>query len=141
VKLVLHEADSQDARATVTNALKKGCKVHVVDVALAEGLSVIWKHVNVVKDLLAEEGMRATEDLMRVYDKLDIVSSREIAEEAVRIAFAQSITVFDALHVAAARELNGTLYTADKKMHNIAPKDVDVKLLKTKNTSDAKVAD
>lgn len=137
MKLVLNEADSKEARATVTNSLKKGYAIHTVDFALAEALNVIWKHVNILKDLTAEDGMLVVNDLLRVYDRLSIVISREIADEAVKIALAQNITVYDSLFVAATQKLYGTLYTADQKLCNVSGRDVNVKLLKPKSATDA----
>ncbi len=137
MKLVLREADSQEARTTVTNGLKKGFQFFTVDVALAEGLNAIWKHVNVVKDLQAEEGTSAIDDLLKVHDRLNIISSREIAEEAAKVAFTQNVAFYDSLYVAATQKLNGTLYTADQKLCESARKEINVKLLKAKTTQEA----
>ena len=137
VKLVLHEEDSKIAREAVTNASKKGMAVYTVDVALAEALNVLWKHVNTVKDLKIEEAMPVVEDLARVYDRLNIVKAREIVAPATQIALSQNITVYDALYFAAAQQLNGTLYTADLKLCNAAKRYVNVRLLKAETTSDA----
>ena len=132
MKLVLNEADSKEARASLANALKRGYILHTVDIALAEGLNVIWKHTNVIKDLKAEEAVPAVEDLVRVYDGLRIVTAREVAEETARFALTHNVTVYDSLYVAATQKLNGTLYTADQKLRNTAREVINVKLLKAK---------
>lgn len=144
MKLVLNEADSKEARTAVANALKKGYSIHTVDVALAEALNAIWKHVNILKDLNAEEGMLVVNDLMRVYDRLNIVNSREIIEEAARIAFALNTSVYDSLFIVAALRLNGTLYTADQKLCSIiriGRRDVITKLLKPNTSLDSNSSD
>ena len=128
----MNEPGSKEARATVAGVLKKGYTLHTVDFALAEGLNVVWKHVNVLKDLKVEDAAPAAEDLTRVYDGLNIVMAREIAQEATQIALAQNITVYDALYIAAAQKLNGTLYTADQKLSTTANKITNTKLLKPK---------
>lgn len=69
--------------------------------------------------------------MTRIYDKIDILTTREIAEETTDIALTQNITVYDALYIAATQKLNATLYTADQKLHNIANKITNTKLLKT----------
>lgn len=112
--------------------MKKGYTLHTVDLALVEGLNVVWKHANVLKDLKAEEAGAAAEDLTKVYDGLNIVTAREIAQEAEQLALAQNITVYDALYIAAAQKLNGTLYTADQKLCTTANKITNSKLLKPK---------
>ena len=131
VKLVLNEAGSKEARASVADALKKGYALHTVDIALAEGLNVIWKHANALKDLKMKEARPATEDLTRVYDGLNIVTAREIAAEAVRIALAQNITVYDSLYIAGAQKLKGILFTADWKLCVTAKKISNARMLKT----------
>jgi predicted nucleic acid-binding protein len=125
VKLVLSEA-----RANVTNYLKKGYTLYTVDLALAECLNVIWKHANLLSDLKAEDAKSAVEDLIKVYDDLNIVTAREIAIETLKIAFTQNVTVYDALYIAVALKVNGTLYTADQKLCTTANTITNSKLLK-----------
>lgn len=112
-KLVLNELDSKEVRNEVTNFLKKGSILCTVDIALAECLNVIWKHTNLLKDLKPEEASLAIEDLTKLYDD-SITPTRELKDEAMHIAIAQNITVYDALFMAAAQKINGILYTADK---------------------------
>jgi predicted nucleic acid-binding protein len=91
---------------------------------------VIWKHANLIKDLKPEEATQAIEDLTRIYDRLNIVATREVAQETAQIALTQNIAIYDALFIAAAQKLNGTLYTADQKLCNTANKTANSKLLK-----------
>jgi predicted nucleic acid-binding protein len=112
--------------------LRKGDTLHTADLAFAESLNVIWKHVSLIKDLKPEEAMPATEDLTRIYNELDIVETREVAKETTQIALTLNITVYDALFVAAAQKVNGILYTADQKLYEEAIKTTNSKLLKPK---------
>ena len=128
----MNEAGSKEARASVAEVLKKGWSLHTVDIALAEGLNAIWKHANVLKDLKAEEAIPATEDLTKIFDGLNIVSAREVAEETAHIALTHGITVYDSLYIATALKLNGTLYTADRQLCTTAKKITNARLLKTK---------
>jgi predicted nucleic acid-binding protein len=132
VKLVMNEPGSKEARANVSDSLKKGFTLHTVDLALAESLNAIWKHVNFLKDLKAEEAEPTMKDLIRVYDWLSIVTSREITEETARIALAHNITIYDSLYIAAAQKLKGTLYTADQQLCATANKVTNSKLLEPK---------
>jgi predicted nucleic acid-binding protein len=132
VKLVLNEQGSKEAQAHIVNALQKGYTLHTVDIALAESLNVIWKHVNLLKDLLPQEVPQTIEDLTKIYDKLNIVKTREITIETAQIAQTQNLTVYDALFIAAAQKLNGTLYTADQKLYITANKIRTARLLKPK---------
>lgn len=104
-----------------------------MDIALAESLNAMWKHVEIHRDLKAEDAKSAVEDLTRIWDKLNILTTRELSEEAVDIALTQDITVYNSLYMAATRKLNATLYTADRKLHNASKKITASKLL---NSSD-----
>ena len=130
VKLVTNEPNSKEARTTITAQLKKGYTLHTVDIALAESLSALWKHTKIHKDLKPEETKQAIQDLTEIYDKMDILSTREITEETTNIALTQNTTIYDALYIAATQKLNATLYTADQKLHNIANKITNTKLLR-----------
>jgi predicted nucleic acid-binding protein len=131
VKLILNEAGSEEAAVTVANALKKGYALHTVDLALAECLNVIWKHISIIKDLKAEEANGAVEDLTKLYDGLKVIVGREIAAEAMHVVLAQNISAYDALYIAAAQKINGTLYTADQKLYALASRSGNTKLLKS----------
>jgi predicted nucleic acid-binding protein len=128
----MNEPGSKEARANVSDSLKKGYTLHTVDLALAESLNAMWKHVNVLKDLKAEEAEPAIKDLTRIYDSLEIITVRSITEETTQIALTHNITVYDALYIAAAQKLKGTLYTADQKLCTTANKITSSKLLKPK---------
>jgi predicted nucleic acid-binding protein len=128
----MNESGSREARATVANILKKGYTLYTVDLALAEGLNVIWKHMNILKDLKLEEANSAVEDLTRIYDGLNIIATREITAEAMHVALTQNISVYDSLYIAAAQKMNGTLYTADQKLCNAANAITNTKPLKPK---------
>ena len=110
--------------------MKKGYTLYTVDLALAECLNVIWKHANLLLDLKAEEAKSAVEDLIKVYDGLNIITTREITEETMNIALIQNVTVYDALYIAVAQKVNGTLYTADQKLCTTANTITNSKLLK-----------
>jgi len=114
----------------MTTILKKGYTLHTVDIALAESLSALWKHTKIHKDLKPEETKQAIQDLTKIYDKMDTLSIREITEETTNIALTQNTTIYDAFYIAATQKLNATLYTADQKLHNIANKITNTKLLR-----------
>jgi predicted nucleic acid-binding protein len=132
MKLVMNEPGSKEARTTITNVLKKMYTLYSVDIALAESLNVIWKHTNILKDLTPEETNPTIEDLTKIYDELNIITTREIKEETIHIALSQNITVYDSLYIAATQKLNGTLYTADQKLFTVANRITNSKLLKSK---------
>lgn len=130
VKLVVAEPGSGQARAAVTGFLEKGCSLYTVDLALAESLNALWKHVKIHEDLEMEDAKSAAQDLKEIYDKLNILTTLELSEQALDIALTQNITLYDSLFIIAARELNGILYTADQKLHNISGNIATSKLLK-----------
>lgn len=130
VKLVLAEPGSKEARKSIEKFLRKGYSLYTVDIALAEGLNAIWKHVKIHKDLKTEEAKSAVQDLTKIHDKLNILTTHELSEETAEIALTQNITIYDSLYITATRKLKATLYTADRKLHNTAKKITASKLLK-----------
>jgi predicted nucleic acid-binding protein len=78
-----------------------------------------------------EDKNSAVEDLLKIYDYLSIIPTREIAQETINIAITKKIAVYDATYIALAQKLNGTLYTADKKLASIAETITNTKLLES----------
>lgn len=132
MKLIINEPGSNEAMANIASALKKGYALYTVDFALLEGLNVIWKHANVLKDFKREEAISATEDFAKIYDGLNVVSARDVRDQAIQIALTENITVYDAVYVAAAQKLKGMLYTADQKLCTGAKKIARIRLLESK---------
>lgn len=86
--------------------------------ALAEGLNTLWKHVKLHGDLKEEEAKSAAQDLIEIYDRLNILTIRELFDEAIALALTWNMTVYDSIYIAAARKLKAILYTADQKLYN-----------------------
>jgi predicted nucleic acid-binding protein len=131
VKLVVSEPDSKEAQVAVRDFLERRFSLHTVDIALAESLNAIWKHTNVHADLDPHDARAAVRDLITIHDKLGVLVTSELAEQTITIAQSQDITIYDALYIAAARKLNGTLLTSDRKLYNTANSLANAKLLKT----------
>ena len=129
VKLVLAEPGSEKVRSRIGKALEEGCSLYAVDIALIEGLNAIWKHAKLYKALKEGEALSAAKDLAEIYDGLNILTVRELLEEAMKIALKLGITVYDSVQVAAAQRLKATLYTADQKLHNISKNIIASELL------------
>ena len=129
MKLVTAEPGSRKAKTTVKDYLKDGYSLYTVDIALAESLNAIWKHVKIHKDLEADEAESVIKDLTRIYDSMNVLTTRVLSKEAAEIALAKDITIYDSLYIAAARKLKATLYTADKKLQNASNKIITSVLL------------
>lgn len=130
MKLVTTESGSKEARTSITNFLRKGFSLYTVDIALAESLSAIWKHVKLHRDLKPEDALSAVQDLTKIYDKLNILTVRELSEETVEIALTHNVTIYDSVYIAATRKIRATLYTADQKLHNSSKRVTVSKLLR-----------
>ena len=103
-----------------------------MDIALAEALNALWKRSCLTKDLKPDEASTAADDLTKIFSGLRIEATQELAEDALNIALARNITLYDSLYVAASKKLGGTLYTADQKLCTIAGTIIKSKLLKIK---------
>jgi len=84
------------------------------------------------RDLELEEVNSAMEDLNRIYDGLNVITTRDLTAESMQIALNLNLSIYDALYIAASEKMNGTLYTADQKLCNVANKVTNTRMLKPK---------
>ncbi|MGB9728635.1 MAG: type II toxin-antitoxin system VapC family toxin [Thermoprotei archaeon] len=116
VKLVIEEQSSTESRTFLKKALSLGEEAATVDIALAEVLNVLWKHVTLIGDLGRDDYKNAVQDLLKLWPKLEIFSTYELAAEAAQIAFEDRITIYDALYITTALKLGAKLITFDNKL-------------------------
>jgi len=129
VKLVTGEAGSEEARKTVTSSLRDACALHTVDVALADALNALWKHVKIHRDLEAEEAKLAAQDLQKIWYRLGVIPTSELSKESLGTAMKLNISVYDSLYVAAAQKVRARLYIADKRLFEASRRIVESDLL------------
>ncbi len=122
VKLVLEEEGSREARREFREAFIKGWEIHVPDIALPEALNALWKHHALLGDLGEEELREAVEDLLKLWRKLELHETSCLARKAVEIAAEHRVTVYDALYLALAIEMNATLLSFDENLRRTAGK-------------------
>lgn len=122
VKLVLQEENSSQTRELLRKWVLQGESFATVDLALPEALNAIWKHAAGIGDLSRGEAMQAAADLLKIGEKLRQYQSSLIAEEALKLALDEDITVYDALYLQLAKTYGGKLATYDKEMRRIAKK-------------------
>ena len=129
IKLIVNEPNSEKARRRIREAIEENFSLYTIDIALAESLNALWKHVKLHRDLQKREAESAAKDLKELYDSLNVITTRELLDESVETALTWDITVYDSLYVAAAKKLRATLYTADQKLYNVSKKIVSSELL------------
>ena len=113
VKLVVEEERSREARAFVRKEATLGEELVTVDVALAEVLNALWRHVTLIKDLSQALYEEAVQDLLKLWDKLEKLPSRDLALRAAELALKLGVTIYDALYLAAAAKHEARLATYD----------------------------
>ena len=94
-------------------------EAETVDFAQAECLNVVWKHYHLLKRL--KKLQPAMNALKEIWERIEIASTTEIRDRAMRIAVEQGITFYDAAFIALA-ESSGTLATLDRKQAAVAKK-------------------
>lgn len=70
----------------------------------------------ILRDLDEEKVDLTVQDLLKIYDGLNIIPARDIATESIKTALQQNMPAYDALFVAATEILNGTLFSSDQKL-------------------------
>ena len=122
VKLVLEEEGSDIARSLARSWMEEGKGLTTIDVALPETLNAIWRHALKIGDLNPNEAIDVARDFLRIWTTIRVYSSREVAEEALKLALEENIAVYDALYIQLARSLRASLATFDGKLSRIALK-------------------
>jgi len=125
----VNEPNSEKARRRIREVIEENFSLYTIDIAFAESLNALWKHVKLHRDLQKREAESAAKDLKELYDSLNVITTRELLDEAVETALTWDITVYDSLYVTAAKKLRATLYTADQKLYNVSKKIVSSELL------------
>jgi len=96
-KWVLPESDTAEAQALFFGARQSGGRLFVLDIGLAEVTNAIW--INNVRGLItAAEAHDSLTDFLAL--PVDIVSSRQMLSEALRLSQRYRIAVYDALFIA-----------------------------------------
>ncbi len=129
MKLVLAEPSLEKVRSRIWKTLEEGCSLYAVDLTLIEGLNTIWKHAKLYNALKEDEALSAAKDLAEIYDGLNILTIRELLDEAIKLTLKLGITIYYSLQVAATQKLKAILYTADQKLYNISKNIVASELL------------
>ncbi|MBS1870120.1 MAG: type II toxin-antitoxin system VapC family toxin [Actinobacteria bacterium] len=91
----------------------EGSDLHAPDFALLEVANVMWKRVR-MGDLAAEEAMAAMEDVP--VESLRLHRTDELVPQALALALAHGFTAYDAIYVALATRVGGTVVTNDGGM-------------------------
>lgn len=115
VKLFLPEPLAAEAKAIVNLGLDPTVRLHVPDLFYVERANIFWKQVQrgntTAPRVLADIALLRTWALSRT-------PTFALADDALTIALAHTITAYDACYVALAQRLGVPLVTADQKLHN-----------------------
>jgi predicted nucleic acid-binding protein len=114
-KWVLPEADSAQALRVVTDVVPAGARLVVLDLVFAEVGNAIWKRLH--RGLIsATEARRCLDELTR--SPVHVESATRLLRPAFEIAARYGRSVYDALFVALAHDLNLPGVTADEPLYH-----------------------
>ncbi len=104
----------------VEAAVGRYANLYTLDLAFAEVCSVAWKRVK----FFGEELETASRALALAKDFVDsscrVAQSRELLQEALRLAVEQGTTAYDSLFLSLALKSKMKLLTTDEKLHKKA---------------------
>jgi len=104
-------------------------KLITVDLAIAEVANVAWKRVvffNESKEV-ALKALRKGIDF--IVGACEVISAKELIEDAFEIAIADKITIYDSLFIAASEREKVPLLTTDGKLYEKVKSKRNVKLI------------
>jgi predicted nucleic acid-binding protein len=111
------------ASVIVKDEFYEECKKYMItnkstlDLAFAEVGNVLWKHVKMGR-IKAEEVVNRAEMLKRLINTSRVYKTENYLIKAIELAVKYDITVYDALFITLALNLNEKLVTTDKKLWN-----------------------
>jgi len=112
-KWILPEADSASARRLITDYAVRGDRLLVLDLCLTEVANAIWKR-QYRSMITAVESVQLLHRLLEI--PVQIHPSIPLLDSAMKIAAAHARSVYDALFVALANDLQVTGITADEPL-------------------------
>jgi len=102
-------------------------RFYVPDLFFIECTNILWKYIRRF-NYPEENAQQDIADLTRL--PLHIVSTAELAEEALKLAVAKRVTAYDAAYVVLSRRLSLPLVTADETLiHILEGPDLDIRFL------------
>ena len=118
-KYVLHE----EGWEVISTYIRRMRPLYSVDHIIKEVGNAIWKHCYLRRIIGHDETVRLYRALLRLVDTGVIILEPEAsyAEEALKIALQEGLTIYDSLYLAQARRL-GELLTSDERQAETAAK-------------------
>ena len=89
-----------------------------LDLALIEAYNVLWKHAYLLRRIPVSKCVSIAENLERVFKNsvVRVYSAASECKDAVKLAVAYGITIYDSTYLVLARKLNYRLATLDRKL-------------------------
>lgn len=100
-----------------------------LDLAYVEVANVAWKRAVLFsepKELILK-AMKSSSDF--ISGACEVIASKELLEEAFKIAVADKITIYDSLFIAASEREKAPLFTTDGKLHEKLKRTRNIKLI------------
>ena len=89
---------------------------YTLDLARYELGNIVWKKINLLKDISLEEGLRLLAVLMNSLNMMETVSVAGVEEEALKLAQEESLSFYDASYIVAAHGRGLILLSEDDEM-------------------------
>lgn len=128
-KLVLEEAHSSEARDVFLKETSAAEPVVEPDVALAEVFNALWNIYTLKREIEKGEFLIARENLIKIWNKLQIIRTVELVEVASEIANSRGLTIYDSMYISASLHSGAELLTFDQKM-GLEAKKMGIRLVK-----------
>lgn len=128
-KLVVEEAHSSEARDVFLKETSAAEPVVEPDIALAEVFNVLWNIYTLKREIEKGEFLIARENLIKIWNKLQIIRTVELVEVASEIANSRGLTIYDSMYISASLHSGAELLTFDQKM-GLEAKKMGIRLVK-----------
>lgn len=112
--LYVDDPVSADAHALLSRLSTEGAELHAPDLLVLEVANVLWKRTR-RSEIAPADALTAVNDLASSAD-LRLHSAPPLVRQALGVALAHGLTVYDAVYVALAALLGAVVLTADSRL-------------------------
>ncbi len=120
IRVILTEDGSAAARRAFEKITETGEPLLSPDIVFTESLNALWKHYAILKDVDMKQLESAKLSFYRIYQSMSISDQPELAEDALKIAMENRISIYDSMYVALSIRMRAPLMTFDNSLREKA---------------------
>jgi predicted nucleic acid-binding protein len=95
---------------------------YTLDLARYELGNIVWKKVNLLKDISYEDGKKIMSVVVKMLNTIKMTGISGCENDVLKLAHSESLSFYDAAYIEAARRMELVLITEDHKLLRVCEK-------------------